>query len=156
MTEATISETGLTARFRAIHELRMRSLPVCNPNLVVETIGFRGIGPHRTGVLITPWFVNLVLLPGDDTWSDAASGRSVGVALPSGELDFTVVRDDKLGTYLSAVLFRSCDAFPDMAMARSIAEEVVCRLFSPPAQSRSDGGARGMTRRALLGGTGSA
>ena len=62
---------GLEAVFRRIATTRMRGVPVLNPALSVQAIGF-GPDPLRTapdaaptmlGVLVTPWFMNLLRLP---------------------------------------------------------------------------------------------
>ncbi len=136
----------LVAGFRRIRRERMRGLPFVNPALEVEAIGFRPDGPHRVGVLLTPWFMNLVLLPGDDGWDAAAPGDRLVHALPAGQLEFTVNRDEQLGTFLSAVLLSSVADFPDQRSARAVAREVVQQVFAPPAAA----GGRPIGRRELL------
>ncbi len=66
----------LTETFRDIAEGRMRALPVMNPSLRVEAVGFQTWAGRPTGVLIAPWFVNLLLFPGqDEDWRALLCGR---------------------------------------------------------------------------------
>jgi len=129
-----ITRDALTRRFREIYHDSMQELPIVNAALDVATVGFREFGGHSLGVLITPWFMNLVLLPADATWAHVAPGDTVRIELPSGKLEMTATHDEKLGDYLSAVLFRSVSDFPEQAVARDIALEIMQDLFvTPPA-----------------------
>jgi [NiFe] hydrogenase assembly HybE family chaperone len=74
--------------------------------------------------------MNLVLLPGTDEWDSVQQGETVSYALPHGDYDFTVSRDDELGTYLSAILFRSVNSIPTQAIALGIAEEIAELVFT--------------------------
>lgn len=55
--------------FTTIAHERMAGLPVLNPNLSVEAIGFERVAGaadeagHALGILATPWFMSLVWLP---------------------------------------------------------------------------------------------
>lgn len=152
-TRMTIGETDLVSRFRAISHGKMRGLPICNARLEVEAVGFTALDKHRLGVLITPWFMNLILLPGDDTWSMMADGSTDSLSLPAETCEFTVCQDDELGTYLSAVLFRTVVDFPDQGTAVAVAENVLGQLFreSDKAAHTVRSG-RGISRRKLLSG----
>lgn len=55
----------LVARFRDIGETQMRGLPLYNDRTEVEAVDFAPFGDGWIGVLITPWFMNVVLLPRD-------------------------------------------------------------------------------------------
>ncbi len=134
----------LVRHFQRIYVEHMQDLPIVNPRIRVEAIGFQDFNDHKLGILLTPWFMNLVLLPGSDAWSDSAQGDSSAVDFPSGPIDFTTSRDDVLGTYLTAVLFRSVSDLPDQETARTVAEQVMEELFRPPPEHRS------LSRRDLL------
>lgn len=135
---------ALVRHFEQIYVQHMRDLPIVNPRIEVEAVGFRDYEGHALGVLITPWFMNLVLLPGGDAWSDSAQGDSSSINFPSGPIEFTTSRDEVLGTYLTAVLFRSLSDLPDHVTARTVAERVMAELFRPTPAKRS------LSRRALL------
>lgn len=155
MTETTgMDPEALADHFRTIARERMQGLPIVNPRIDVEAIGFRDLDEHRFGVLIAPWFMNMILLPGTDEWSELAQGTNVTITLPDGDYDFTVTRDEDSGqNYLSAILFRTMADFPDQTTARAVADEIVERLFEKkdPPQPVEE---RRISRRGLLSGRG--
>ena len=143
--------TTLVEHFEHIYLKHVRGLPIVNAALAVEAVGFREHEGHEIGALITPWFMNLVLLPGGEDWADQGQGESVSIALPGGALDFTLSRDDGLGTYLTAVLFRTVVDFPSQDIAREIATEVLARLFDEEAAKKaSSSNAETISRRTLF------
>jgi hypothetical protein len=123
----TIKVADLVARYQAIYEERMRDLPIVNPKLAVEAVGFDQWEEKDLGILITPWFMNLVLLPDSDRLVD------------------TVYQDEELGTYLAAVLFRTVADFPDQDVARAVAEEALAQILAePPAKETGNVSRRGL------------
>lgn len=156
---ARIDSDTLASHFRRVAEERMQGLPIVNPSLEVEAVGFREFDEHRFGVLIAPWFMNMVLLPGNDAWSDRRQGDKTMLELPAEAYEFTVCRDEELpGPYLSAVLFRTVVDFPDQDTAREVAVDILERLFEPPGDTPSTDKPRAdaprYSRRALLSGEG--
>lgn len=107
----------------------MRELPIINANLRVEAIGFRPFQDMEAGVLITPWFMNLILLPGITCTAELEQGRKINVGFPSGDIEFTAAQDEDLGLYLSAVLFSTVDDFENQETARAIATQIMRDLF---------------------------
>ncbi|MCU7849425.1 MAG: [NiFe]-hydrogenase assembly chaperone HybE [Candidatus Thiodiazotropha sp. (ex Lucinoma kastoroae)] len=66
---------GLEQQFRTIEQQRMEGLPLLNKALRVEAVSFCEWNGLCLGVLITPWFMNLMLIPDEgDTWSDMQIG----------------------------------------------------------------------------------
>jgi [NiFe] hydrogenase assembly HybE family chaperone len=125
------SVAELVAHFRRVHSERMQGMPIINPALEVAAIDFRGFEEHAVGALISPWFMNLIVLPGTEEWNSVDQGDVATISLPGGEIDFNVTHDDCLGTYLTAALFSSVADFPDQDVAEAIAKEIICRLFEP-------------------------
>ncbi len=72
--------TTLEHRFRQIERTRMTGVPVVNDKLAVRAIGFRPWREHWLGILLTPWFMNLMLLPQEEAPTKALSppGRGFG------------------------------------------------------------------------------
>jgi len=69
-TPAALLAGRLEAAFREIHVGKMRGIPLLNEALGVRAVGFRAYDGHLLGVLVTPWFMNLILAPGaEDDWS---------------------------------------------------------------------------------------
>jgi len=125
-----IPSNCLVDRYRAIYDERMLGLPIINAALEVEAIGFCDFDEHQVGVLITPWFMNLVLLLGSDIGSRLQQGSKSTLRFPSGPVEFTTAQDEVLGPYLTAVLFSSVAEFPDQYTAKVIALEVMQELFN--------------------------
>ena len=108
----------------------MRGLPICNPVLQVEAVGFRPHGERLCGVLITPWFMNLVMLPAaGEEWPASTSGSRVSCRFPAGNYEFTLGMPEGIDTHLSTPLFSTVQDFPDQDAARRVAEEVLRRLY---------------------------
>ena len=151
MPDSPISVRALVRHYEGIARERMHGLPIVNPELAVEAVGFGYLDEHQLGILITPWFMNLVLLPGSDEWADHPQSSTVSLVLPNADQEFMVGHDDALGVFLSAILFRSVTDFPDQATAVAIAEEVLRMLWSPPEARPA---AASLSRRDVLTGLG--
>lgn len=145
-----IAVDALVDYYREVYEKTFRDLPIANAALDVEAVGFRPLEQHSLGVLITPWFMNLVLLPATDRWDDSPQGGACKVELPGGKVDFRVSHEESLGTILSAALFSTVSDFPDQAMAREVAQESLRLLFDSGAVQEQREPERRMSRRALL------
>ena len=62
---------ALVAAYRRVAETDMVGVPICNPALAVEAVGFRAFGPGWLGAVVTPWFLNALLVPADPArWAD--------------------------------------------------------------------------------------
>ena len=119
----------LVSAYQRIQYERMQDLPILNTALTVEAVGFRPHGRCLCGVLITPWFMNLVLLPAaGEHWSMASFGSRVIRQFNAGEYEFTPAAIEGVGTHLSMALFSTVQDFPDQATARRVAEEVLEQL----------------------------
>jgi len=141
-----IKVADLVARYEAIFDTRMRDLPIVNPRLEVEAVGFERWEDQDLGILITPWFMNLVLLPDSGRLADLPQGDRIECRFPSGPCELTVYHDEELGSYLAAVLFRTVADFPDQAIARAIAEEALAQILTEPPEKETPP----LSRRGLL------
>lgn len=141
-----IKVADLVAHYETIFEARMRGLPIVNERLAVEAVGFEQWEDQDLGILITPWFMNLVLLPDSARLADMAQGDRVDCKFPSGSCELTVYHDEQLGSYLAAVLFRTVADFPDQEIARAIAEEALAQILTEPPEKE----APQVSRRGLL------
>lgn len=123
----------LEAAFRHIAATRMAGVAMLNPLLRVEAVDFRDWRGGQLGVLITPWFMNLVCLPDADAgeWAALPSGSKQTLDLPSGAYEFLTAREDAIGPYLSSSLFSPMFQFPDQDQARAVARAVLEELFKP-------------------------
>ncbi len=118
--------------FRHIAATRMAGVALFNPALQVEAVGFRRWREDWVGVLITPWFMSLICLPGPDARREVmSSGSKLDVALPAGDYEFLFAHEDALGHYLTSSLFSPMFEFPDMARAREVAAAALAEIFKP-------------------------
>ncbi|EXI90667.1 MAG: Hydrogenase-2 operon protein HybE [Candidatus Accumulibacter regalis] len=80
------------------------------------------------GAVITPWFINLFIVPGGgDLWSDRPSGERCRLVFPIGPLEF--IADDDASAEVPAYQY--------------------CPLFAPPGQFASQAAARAGAMAAL-------
>ena len=65
VSDADLVGQRLESAFERVRRERMIDVPMLNPRLAVQAVGFRDWRGGWLGILITPWFMNLMLLPGD-------------------------------------------------------------------------------------------
>lgn len=121
---------GLERVFNRIQLERMQGLPVLNEVLQVEAVGFTPWRGHCLGVLISPWFMNLMLLPNEgDEWGDPSVGEKVTHVFPSGPYEFIAGDEEGIGRYQVCSLFSPVFQFADQASAVATAEAVMQALM---------------------------
>lgn len=146
--------TLLQATFEHIAATRMAGVPILNPALRVEAVGFQPWQQGWLGVLITPWFMNLMFLPPAGQ-PRIATGKRLHFALPSGDYEFLAGEEDRLGPYLASSLFSPMHEFAHPDDARAVAEAVMAEVMTPPAAAvaatsdQPDAGRRAFFRRLL-------
>lgn len=147
----------LEAVFGQIAATRMRDLPLSNPALAVETVGFRRWDPAGgreaddgrlwLGILITPWCMNLMLLPAEaDALPAVPTAGETVLMLPGGALPFMAGSEEGIGEYRMCSLFSPMELFADREGARATAQSVLDELF-PVSEPR----APDLSRRRLFG-----
>lgn len=129
----------LEAHYRHVWETRMRDLPFVNAALAVEASGFQRQDGDWLGVVITPWFLNLVLVSGGgELWGDIPAGERRYLTLPCGTMQFIADDDPDIGPYQYCPLIAPVTDLPDMATARHVAADAMRTVFSvPPAAPES-------------------
>jgi len=121
----------LNAAFRAIAG-RMEGLNFVNPAIEVEAVAFAPWESHWLGAMVTPWCINLMLLPRDTSgWTSLPQGRKLRYAFPAGEYEFISSRDDAVGEYQMCSLISPVLELPDHATARQVAELARAALLDP-------------------------
>lgn len=142
----------LEAVFGDIACTRMAGLPICNAALRVEALGFRRGGEGQwVGAMVTPWAVNLLCLPGDGAaWPAVAAGGRHDWRFPSGDYEFTVAEEERLGCYHLCSLFSPALEFDSHEAARLTALAAIHGLFEAPMAPVSNA-APAPSRRAFLG-----
>lgn len=128
----------LEEAFRAVYEERMQGLPFINPALSVEAVDVQPWNGHWLGVLITPWFMNLMLLPNAAAWPALRPGEKCEQSFPAGVFDFIAGREDTLGDYLACSLFSPMFEFDDQETARLTASAARAALFDATNLEQTD------------------
>jgi [NiFe] hydrogenase assembly HybE family chaperone len=135
----------------------MRDIPIYNEKIAVEAIGFRPFGEGEfLGVVLTPWFMNMIVLPvGPVPMAMAAIGRTVSLELPAGKRAFVVGGDETIGLYKAHSLHSPVLNFTLPGQAQAAARRMLALLMTPPdaTAETAAGNAPGtnrLDRRALL------
>lgn len=114
-------------------DIRMRDLPMHNPLLQVKAVGFQSgyldQNEDLIGVMLTPWFMNLIIIPEDNRWSSEQLGEKIEFKLPSGRYEFIVNWYPETGGFASCSVFSLMHEFKSLqqaeAEASAVAEAVV-------------------------------
>lgn len=137
---AAASAQRLADAFCHIAATRMRGMPLLHPRLAVEAIGFQEVreegGRAASGILLTPWFMNLVWLPLDGQGA-CAPGTSRRHRLGEEDFDFIGACEDGFGAYEMCSLFSPMFEFADQAGARATAWGILGQLRRAPAAPAS-------------------
>ncbi|CAG0941377.1 MAG: hypothetical protein EFKGCFLK_01343 [Rhodocyclaceae bacterium] len=124
----------IEAAFRRIQAETMADVPILNPSLAVEAVGFGRWQEHWLGIIVTPWFMNLVLAPGAaETWRSVAPGQRLFRKFPSGDFAFLGSVEPEVGEFQSCSLFSPMGQFSDQAGAREVARAAFEALQRDPA-----------------------
>ncbi|HYG66665.1 MAG TPA: [NiFe]-hydrogenase assembly chaperone HybE [Anaeromyxobacteraceae bacterium] len=113
---------------------RLADLPICNPALRVEAVGFREWGEDVVGVLVSPWTVSLLVLGGrGGPLAPMAPGTLERRSFPSGEYAFVPGELPGLGAYRSCSLLSPPEGIASQDDARAAAQAVMEALLAEPA-----------------------
>lgn len=145
----------LEAVFAAIERERMQEIPILNPKLSVACIGMRAYNGLWVSILVTPWFINVMLLPRSEddvqAWSAADLGTKVQHQFPAGAFEFICGAEAELGPYRMCSLFSPVLQFEDQDAALVAAEGALGALFEaekPSAPEKKE--APQLSRRTLF------
>ena len=124
---------ALEALFDQIAATRMRGLPIVHPALGVHALGFRAEadGSTAVGVLITPWFMNLLRLPLDGRAGMAGVGVKCTRAVGNERFEFIGTFEADFGAYEACSLFSPMFEFVDDQAALATAQAVLQTLRQP-------------------------
>jgi len=128
MESAAEIRARLEAAYRHIEKARMQGVPILNPALEVRAIGFEPCGGWHLGILVTPWFMNLLLLPRRGEHGEEEGevrvppvGEKMSVALPCGQIEFIAGHEEGIGPWLACSLFSPMFEFADQEAAEQAA-----------------------------------
>lgn len=144
----------ISAVFEAVAATRMRDFPLANPALRIEAVGMRVWQGLWVGVLVTPWAMNLLLLPADGAAADfrlLATGQEQHWSFPSGEYGFYGLAEADLGPCQMCSLASPLLEYRSHEEAVAVAHEILSALFAAePAARPAAAAAPSCTRRDFL------
>jgi [NiFe] hydrogenase assembly HybE family chaperone len=117
--------SALVTHFVRVQTERMVCIPLLNPALSVEAVGFEWAGgaeegsePVAEGVLITPWFMSLLRLPLVNLPHGNRVGRKAVRDFGSERFDIIGAHDPAIGYHETCALFSPMNGFTGQDLAR--------------------------------------
>ena len=130
---------ALVTDFTEVWHGKMRDVPIVNKLLHVQAVGFQMHEGRPLGVLIGPWFMNLVQLPAEgEDWSALVPGAKEVIAFASGEYEFIHNVREMVGGYKACSLFSPMGEFRSQAQAVDVARAVMVALFQDEHRAETD------------------
>lgn len=101
-----------------------------NPALQVAAVGFSRCEGDWLGVIITPWSLDLALLPGGgQLWGDIPAGQTRYLSLPSGTtLPFHATELPDIGPLQTSPLISPVTTLKDQHAAQNLAQQALQAL----------------------------
>ena len=116
--------SALVVHFVRVQTERMVGIPLLNPALCVEAVGFEwsvaledAADPVAEGVLITPWFMSLVRLPEALEEHGGRVSRKAVRDFGSERFEFIGAHDPAIGYHETCALFSPMGGFASQAQA---------------------------------------
>lgn len=122
----------IEAVFAGIAATRMAGVPVLNPALGVAMRGWQVVEPFELGVLVTPWFMNLLAVPQAGGPTAVRVGEKAHLALPSGAYEAIWSHEAALGGFWAVSLFSPMDEFESMEAALATADAALAEILAAP------------------------
>ena len=124
---------AVEAAFSRIQQECMVDVPILNPALAVEAIDFQRWQGHWLGMVVTPWCMSLLLLPGSiDNWISTGENKRRFVRFPAGDFAFLGGHETELGEYQSCSLFSPMGKFSSQSEATMTARASLVGLLTAP------------------------
>ncbi|WP_413285350.1 [NiFe]-hydrogenase assembly chaperone HybE [Vibrio sp. MA40-2] len=139
----------LESVFEHINTHQMADLPFNNKKLTVKAVGFSLYENDWLGVLLTPWMLSILLIPGPNrVWQAQTVGNKVGLCLPAGNFSFTYGSHKQLGTYLACSVMSPLQNITSQVSALQLAKDVRQLITAIPTEQIQ---VKDQSRRALFG-----
>lgn len=124
--------------FFRIQQEQMADVPILNPALAVEAVDFQRWQEHWLGIVVTPWCMSMLLLPGSsENWVSTGENKRRFVKFPAGDFAFLGSAEVELGEYQSCPLFSPMGCFSTQSEATMTARASLIALLTSAAQSRA-------------------
>ncbi len=131
------TETVEEAFFR-IENTQMAGVPILNPAISVAAIDFQRWQGHWLGILVTPWCMSILLVPGSaENWLATGENKRRFIRFPAGDFAFLGGAEVELGDYQSCSLFSPMGKFTTQSDAVMTARASLIGLLTPPKAAQS-------------------
>lgn len=141
----------LEAVFQAVAADGMRDLPFFHSQIPIRACGFQLFEQQWIGCMLTPWMLSLLVLPGpQQQWQPRQIGEKLALALPCGNVNFTVGSINGCGQYLACSLMSPLESSLGAEQALALAENSARMALSLPVVDStlpSNPGRRALFRR---------
>ena len=125
--------------FFRIQRDQMADVPILNPALSVEAVDFQRWQGHWLGIVVTPWCMSMLLVPGAaDNWISTGENKRRFVKFPAGDFAFLGSEEAELGEYQSCPLFSPMGKFSTQSEATMTARASLIALLTDPQASRPE------------------
>ena len=122
--------------FFRIQREHMADVPILNPALSVAAVDFQRWQGHWLGIVVTPWCMSLLLLPGSsENWVSTGENKRRFVRFPAGDFAFLGSAEAELGEYQSCPLFSPMGKFSSQSEATMTARASLIALLTSPQQT---------------------
>lgn len=120
----------IEAAFERILREKMLGIPIVNPAIRVETLGFQEYEGRVFGIVVTPWLMNLVLLPAaDEDWSELELGEKKWHRIGPRQYKFLANDIDGIGSCQTHSLYSPMREFRSHEQARNAALKFLDELM---------------------------
>ena len=121
--------TAVVAFYESVAR-KMAGLPVYNNKLAVDATEFLSWEDNWLGIIVTPWCMNIVLLPGEASHHNVQQvGAKFRQKLPSGQYEFIRAYAGECGDFATCSVFSPMFEFSSQSIAMETAQEVLAALF---------------------------
>jgi len=134
-----VVSTIIEKTFERILAENMQGIPILNSRISVQALGFQEYQGRVIGIIITPWLMNLVLLPSsEEDWSDLVLGHKETHEFPAGKYKFLVNEIDGIGFCQTYSLFSPMNNFVSQEQAVVAAQNFLDKLYVSPQPGTED------------------
>jgi len=117
--------------FFRIQQEQMVDVPILNPALAVEAVDFQRWRGHWLGVVVTPWCMSVLLVPGSsEDWVSTGENKRRFVKFPAGDFAFLGSEEPELGEYQTCPLISPMGKFCTQSEASMTARASLIGLLS--------------------------
>jgi [NiFe] hydrogenase assembly HybE family chaperone len=147
MTDPQQVAERIEAVFKRIHQERMQGIPLLNEAIGVQAVGFQEWDGRCIGVIVTPWLMSLVMLPGPgDDWSGMPLGEKHLHEFPARPCEFLANDIEEFGACQTHAIHSPMSKFPSHYAAVDAAEDFLTGLMDASAAKERDLDAERMQR----------